>query len=120
MARRGDLHTVLRLVHAPDTVAQIAALAPRVLARARRGDRPARAIARAGQIELAGHVRNAARALALRAPIHLSWAGSVLEDRWFRSGLIRAVARAGVRARWRAPAARPVDAALRLAARLAR
>ena len=58
LARRGDLHTVLRLVHAPDTVAQIAALAPRVLARARRGDRPARAIARAGQIELAGHVRN--------------------------------------------------------------
>src|SRR5213082_1971522 len=39
LARRGDLHTVLRLVHAPDTVAQIAALAPRVLARARRGDR---------------------------------------------------------------------------------
>ena len=119
LARRGDLHTVLRLVHAPDTVAQIAALAPRVLARARRGNRPARAIARAGQIELAGHVRNAARALALRAPIHLSWAGSVLEDRWFRSGLIRAVARAGVRARWRVPAAPPVDAALRLAARLA-
>src|SRR5947208_1488027 len=120
LARRGDLHTVLRLVHAPDTVAQIAALAPRVLARARRGDRPARAIARAGQIELAGHVRNAARALALPAPTPLSWAGSVLEDRWFRSGLIRAVARAGVRARRRAPASRPVDAALRLAARLAR
>ena len=120
LARRGDLHTVLRLVHAPNTVAQIAALAPRVLARARRGDRPARAIARAGQIELAMHIRNAARALALPAPIHLSWAGSVLEDRWFRSGLIRAVARAGVRARWRAPASRPVDAALRLAARLAR
>src|SRR5439155_5640079 len=104
----------------PDTGPHSAALPPRVLARARRGDRPARAIPRAGQIELAGHVRNAARALALRAPIHLSWAGSVLEDRWFRSGLIRAVARAGVRARGRAPAPRPADAALRLAARLRR
>jgi N-acetylglucosamine kinase-like BadF-type ATPase len=119
LARRGDLLAVLRLVHAPDTVARIAALAPGVLARARRGDRPARAIARAGQTQLAACVRDAARALALRAPIHLSWAGSVLEDRWFRSGLIRAVARAGVRARWRAPAAPPVDAALRLATRLA-
>src|SRR5213076_1521925 len=119
LAGRGDLLTVLRLVHAPDTVARIAALAPGVLARARRGDRPARAIARVGQTQLAAYVRDAARALALKAPIHLSWAGSVLEDRWFRSGLIRAVARAGVRARWRVPAAPPVDAALRLAARLA-
>src|SRR5204862_3394070 len=100
--------------------ARIAALAPVVPARARRGDRPARAIARVGQTQLAAYVRDAARALALKAPIHLSWAGSVLEDRWFRSGLIRAVARAGVRARWRVPAAPPVAAALRLAARLAR
>lgn len=119
-ARRGDLLAVLRLVHAPDAVARIAALAPRVLARARRGDRPARTIARAGQAQLAACVRDAARALALRPPIHLSWAGSVLEDRWFRSGLIRAVARVGVRARWRRPAAPPVAAALYLAARLAR
>jgi len=120
LARRGDLRAVLRFVHAPDAVARIAALAPRVLGRARRGDRPARAIARVGQAQLAAYVRDAARALALQAPVHLSWAGSVLEDRWFRSGLIRAVARAGVRARWRPPAAPPVAAALRLAARLAR
>ena len=120
LARRGDLRAVLRFVHAPDAVARIATLAPRVLGRARRGDRPARAIARVGQAQLAAYVRDAARALALQAPVHLSWAGSVLEDRWFRAGLIRAVARAGVRARWRPPAAPPVAAALRLAARLAR
>ena len=120
LGRRGDLRAVLRFVHAPDAVARIAVLAPRVLGRARRGDRPARAIAREGQAQLAAYVRDAARALALQAPVHLSWAGSVLEDRWFRSGLIRAVARAGVRARWRPPAAPPVAAALRLAARLAR
>src|SRR2546428_165527 len=120
LAAGGDLSTVLRLVHSPDAVGRIAALAPRVLARARRGDSSARVIARAGQTQLAEHVRDAVRALALRAPVHVSWAGSVLENHWFRSGLIRAVARQGVRARWRAPAAPPVSAALRLAARLAR
>jgi N-acetylglucosamine kinase-like BadF-type ATPase len=120
LARRGDLQTILRFVHAPDAVGRIAALAPGVVARARRGDRAARAIVRAGQTQLAAHVCDAVRALALQAPIHLSWAGSVLENDWFRSGLIRAVARAGVPARWRAPVEPPVAAALRLAARLAR
>jgi N-acetylglucosamine kinase-like BadF-type ATPase len=119
-AQQGDLLAVLRVVHAPDTVARIAALAPSVLARARRGNRRARAIARGGQTQLAAHVRDAARGLALQSPVLVSWAGSILEDRWFRSGLIRAVARAGVRARWRAPAAPPVVAALRLAAKLPR
>ena len=119
-ARRGDLPTVLRFVHAPDAVVRIAALAPGVLARARRGDRAAVAIARAGQTQLAAHVCDAVRALTLKAPIQLSWAGSVLENPWFRSGLIRAVARAGVRARWRAPSESPVAAALRLAAKLVR
>src|SRR5207249_3457338 len=46
LGRRGDLRAVLRFVHAPDAVAGIAALAPRVLGRARRGDRPARARSR--------------------------------------------------------------------------
>src|SRR5207247_3927453 len=68
----------------------------------------------------AAAVSAAVHALALRAPIHLSWAGSVLENPWYRSGLIRALARTGVRARWRAPAAPPVAAALQLATRLAR
>ena len=120
LAGRGDLPTVLRLVHAPDAVGRIAALAPGVLARARRGDRAARAITGTGQARLAACVSDAVHALALKAPIHLSWAGSVLENPWYRSGLIRALARTGVRARWRAPAAPPVAAALRLATRLAR
>ncbi len=94
-AARGDLGTVLRAVHASDAVARIAARAPRVLARARRGDRVARTIARAGQTALAVHVRDVVRRLALRPPVAVSWAGSVLDDAWFRAGLARAVARPG-------------------------
>ena len=117
--REGNLSRMLRLVHAPDPVAAIAALAPSVLARARRGDRSARRIVRDGQRHLAASIREVARRLALRAPIDASWAGSVLGDRWFRAGVIRATARAGLRARWHAPAAAPVVAAARLAATLA-
>src|SRR5207249_1355583 len=99
--RRGDIAALVVASRAlwtrsPDAVGRIAALAPRVLARARRGDSSARVITRAGQTQLAEHVRDAVRALALRAPVHVSWAGSVLENHWFRSGLIRAVTRQGV------------------------
>lgn len=118
-AARGGLEALLRVAHAPDAVARAAALAPRVLARARRGDRVARAIARAGQAALAAQARAVARRLALRPPVVMSWAGSVLDDRWFRAGLARAVRRAGLRARWRSPAATPVAAAVRLAEHLA-
>lgn len=117
-AARGGLGTVLGAVHAPDAVARIAARAPRVLARARRGDPAARRIARAAQEALAAQARDVARTLALRPPVNASWAGSVLDDAWFRAGLARAVARAGLRARWHRPAAAPVAAALRLARRM--
>jgi hypothetical protein len=89
-----------------------------VLARARRGDPAARRIARAAQEALAAQARDVARTLALRPPVNASWAGSVLDDAWFRAGLARAVARAGLRARWHRPAAAPVAAALRLARRM--
>ncbi len=114
-AARGDVEAVLRVAHAPDTVARAAALAPVVLRRARRGDRTAQAIVRAGQAALAAHAAAVARELALRPPVAMSWAGSVLDDPWFRRGLSRAARRAGLRARWRAPASTPVAAALRLA-----
>jgi N-acetylglucosamine kinase-like BadF-type ATPase len=117
-AARGGLGTVLGAVHDPDAVARIAARAPRVLARARRGDPAARRIARAAQEALAAQARDVARTLALRPPVNASWAGSVLDDAWFRAGLARAVARAGLRARWHRPAAAPVAAALRLARRM--
>jgi hypothetical protein len=75
---------------------------------------------RAGQRHLAASIRQVARRLALRAPIDASWAGSVLGNRWFREGVIRATTRAGLRARWHEPAEAPVAAAARLAETLAR
>jgi len=119
MVADGSLSRTLRLVHAADPVAAIAALAPSVLARARRGDANARRIVRDGQRHLAASIRDVARRLALRAPIDASWAGSVLGNRWFRAGVIRATARAGLRARWHEPAEAPVVAAARLAETLA-
>jgi N-acetylglucosamine kinase-like BadF-type ATPase len=113
--RGEDFMPARRLVRTPDPVARIAALAPTVVRRARRGDRRARAIVRAAQNHLAGQALDVARALRLPSPVAISWAGSVLSDPWFRSGLRRAVARAGLRGRWRPPALAPVVAAARLA-----
>jgi N-acetylglucosamine kinase-like BadF-type ATPase len=117
--RDGRLRATLQAVHAPDPVRTIAAFAPTVLARARRGDRRARRIVAESQRLLAAGARDVVRALKLRQPVNASWAGSVLENRWFRTGLIRAVARAGLRAQWHRPAERPVVAAARLAAEMA-
>lgn len=118
-SRGEDFTPIRRLVHARNPVARIATLAPAVVRRARRGHRRARAIVTAGQAHLAALAADVARRLRLPPPVAISWAGSVLRDKWFRAGLRRAVARAGVRARWVAPAAEPVVAAARLAGRLA-
>jgi N-acetylglucosamine kinase-like BadF-type ATPase len=108
-----------RLAKRPDAVSAIAALAPRVVARARRGDRLAARVVREAQAHLASQAREVTRALGLPAPVPLGGAGSVMGNRWFAAGVRRALARAGVRARWRAPLCAPVDAAARLAAALA-
>jgi N-acetylglucosamine kinase-like BadF-type ATPase len=115
-ARDGRLLSTLRAVHAADPVKTIAALAPHVIARARRGDRRALRIVREGQRHLAARALEVARALRLPQPVDASWAGRVLANPWFRAGTIRAVARAGLRVRWHRPAEEPVVAAARLAA----
>jgi glucosamine kinase len=114
--RDGRLPATLRVVHARDPVKTIAAMAPRVIARARRGDPRARRIVREGQRHLAACALEVARALRLPEPVDASWAGRVLANPWFRAGTIRAVARAGLRVRWHRPAEVPVVAAARLAA----
>ena len=119
MARDGDLARARAAARATAPVARIAALAPRVLAAARGGDARARTVVRAAQLHLAGFVLDVARRLGLRAPVNVSWAGGVLDDATFRAGVAQAVGRAGLRARWRAPAAPAVAAATRLAERLA-
>ncbi len=111
-----DFAPVRAIVHGPAPVARIAALAPRVLSRARRGDRVAGRVVREAQRHLARQALAAARSLRLRAPIRMSWAGSLLvADPWFRAGLIREVRRARGRAQWVAPVEPPVSAAVRLA-----
>ena len=97
-----------------DAVARIAALAPGVLARARRGDRRARAVAAAGQAQLAALAADVARRLRLVPPISVSWSGGLLADDGYRAGLRRALARR-VRCRWHPPAADAALAAARLA-----
>jgi N-acetylglucosamine kinase-like BadF-type ATPase len=104
-----------RLVVRPDAVARIAALAPRVLARARRGDRIARAVVRAGQRALARQGLSVARQLGLPAPIAISWAGGVMANAWYRAGVIRHAVREGLGARWSPPQTDPVEAAARMA-----
>jgi glucosamine kinase len=111
----GDYRAVRALVTAPDPVARIAGLAPRVIRRARGGDRRARAVVAAGQAHLAEAAMRVAADLRLREPVLVSWAGSVLGSPWFRAGVRRALARRGLRARWTAPASEPVGAAGRLA-----
>jgi N-acetylglucosamine kinase-like BadF-type ATPase len=114
-----DFMPARRLVQSPDPVGGIAALAPSVLRRARRGNRLARAIVQEGQAELAALAFDVARRLRLPQPIDVSWAGSVMGDATYRRGVARALARLCVRARWREPAMEPVMAAAHLAARLA-
>ncbi len=114
-----DVMPARRLVQSANPVARIAALAPAVIRRARRGDRRARAIVADAQRHLAAFAADVARRLGLAAPVDVSWAGSVMGDAWFRRGVARALARTGVRARWHAPIEAPVIAAARLAQQLA-
>jgi glucosamine kinase len=112
-----DFLPVRRLIARPDAVARVAALAPSVLRRARRGDGKAQTIVREAQTHLARLAVDVARQLRLAPPLAVSWAGGVLADPIFRAGVRRAVTRAGLRARWITPAAEPVTAAAALAHR---
>jgi glucosamine kinase len=111
-----DVERVRALIRGPAAVARIAALAPQVLGRARRGDRRASRIVGAAQRHLALLVRRVARDLALSSPIGVSWAGGLLtRSAWFRAGVARELARAGLRANWVAPRESADRAAGRLA-----
>jgi N-acetylglucosamine kinase-like BadF-type ATPase len=103
------------LARRPDAVARVAALAPAVLARARRGDRRARAIVAAGQQHLAAQAMAVIRELRLTPPVSVSWAGGLLADGAYRAGVRRALGRR-VRCRWQPPAGDAALAAAWLAA----
>ena len=113
--KAADFEAVRALAHAPKPVSAIAALAPMVIARARRGDRRALGIVTAGQAHLAANAADVARRLLLQTPVTMSWAGGVLSDPWFRAGVMRAVTRKGLSARWITPKVVGVVVAARLA-----
>ncbi|HEU5196267.1 MAG TPA: BadF/BadG/BcrA/BcrD ATPase family protein, partial [Methylomirabilota bacterium] len=77
--------TARALARGPDAVARVAALAPRVLAGARRGDRRARAIVAEGQSRLAALAADVIRRLRLRRPVRVSWGGSLLANAAYRA-----------------------------------
>ena len=105
-----------RLARDPHAVSRIAALAPRVLGLARRGRGPARLAVTRGAFALAVTMRAAAEAARLSPPISVSWAGSLLEDRAYRSRVWRMARGLGLGI---APVP-PRESALEAAAQLAR
>jgi len=109
-----------RLSGAPDAVARVAALAPRVLRLARRGNRPARLAVARGSFALALGIRAAARAARLAKPITASWAGSLLEDRAYRTLIWRTARGLDLRIAPVAPRASALEAAAQLAAQSTR
>jgi N-acetylglucosamine kinase-like BadF-type ATPase len=93
------------IVTAPDAVARVAALAPSVLRRAHRGDRTARRVVSDAQRALADLAVRAAPRIGPGHPVPVSWAGGLLGDARFRSGVWRALRRRGVAVRPTPPAA---------------
>jgi N-acetylglucosamine kinase-like BadF-type ATPase len=96
---------IRRLVTAPDAIARVAALAPAVLRRARRGHRAARRIVADAQRALADLVVRAAPRGGRGRPIPVSWAGGLMGDPPFRAGVWRELRRRGRRVTPTAPAA---------------
>ncbi len=105
-----------RLVHAPNAVARIAALAPRVLKLAARGRGPARLAVTRGAFALARFMRAAVEQARLSPPISVSWAGTLLENPAYRRMVWRMARGLGLRI---VPVA-PRESALEATARLAR
>jgi N-acetylglucosamine kinase-like BadF-type ATPase len=87
---------VRRIVTEPDAIARVAALAPAVLRRARRGHRAARGIVADAQRALADLVVRAAPRIGPGRPIPVSWAGGLLGDPRFRAGIWRELRRRGL------------------------
>ncbi len=116
----GGLARARKVARSPEAVAHIAALAPAILRRASRGNILARLIVANSQEALAALTYTVAGELRLPPPARVSWAGSLMENRAFRDGVLRALRRQGLRVRAMVPAEPPVEAAHALAARLAR
>ena len=114
-SRGEDFAPVRKIISGPDAVARIARLAPQVLRRSRKGHPVARQIVAEAQAHLAGLAGALARDLRLGKPAAVSWAGSLLDDQHFRSGLRRKLTRSGLSVRMVSPETSPVMATARMA-----
>lgn len=85
-----------RMLGRPDMIAHLAALAPKVMAAARRGDRRARGVLLEAQCHLAALVTELARAMKLRGKIPLALGGGLMKDRPFRDGVLALIERSGL------------------------
>ena len=92
------------------TVRRIAALAPRVLNLARKGNPLARELVNEAQQHLSDLVVQAAGRLHFRNRVPVSWGGSLLNNPAFRAGFLRALRRRGRRYRISPPRLSPVSA----------
>jgi glucosamine kinase len=120
VSRGEDFAPVRAMVSGPDAVARIAALAPRVLRLARAGHPMARQIVTGAQHHLAWLASALARDLRLTAPVTVSWAGRLLDDQHFRSGLRRRLKGSGLGVRLVSPETPPVMGTARMALDLSR
>lgn len=114
-SRGEDFAPVRKIIGRPDAVARIARLAPQVLRRFRKGHPVARRIVAEAQDHLAGLAGALARDLRLEKPVAVSWAGSLLDDQRFRTGLRRRLTRSGLSVRMVSPETSPVMATARMA-----
>jgi glucosamine kinase len=120
VSRGEDFAPARAIVSGPDAVARIAGLAPRVLMRTRTGHPLARRTVSEAQLHLARLAGALARNLRLRAPVTISWAGRLLDDQHFRSGLRRRLRGSGLGVRLVAPESAPVVGTARMALDLIR
>lgn len=84
----------VRLAHDPQLIRKVAAMARTVLAKAPR-EAAARRIVLDAQRSLAGLAEDAARRLALRGPVRVSWHGGTFKDAAFLRGFLSALRRTG-------------------------
>jgi len=96
------------------SVRRTAALAKTILRRARRGETKAGAVISEAQKHLAHLVADLAHRLHWEKRVPVSWTGSVLEDPWFRAGVVKTLPKLnkmkGLRAAWRPPKTDPATA----------
>jgi glucosamine kinase len=120
-ASRGeDFAPVRAIISGPGAVARIAALAPRVLRRARNGHPIARRIVAEAKRHLAGLAEALTRELRLKEPVAVSWAGSLLGNQHFRSGFRRQLRMSQLSVQMVSPGASPLIATARMALDLLR